>query len=627
MSFSGLQLRFVRFLGPKKPPAEFTFTSGLNVLWGASDTGKSFLVETIDFMLGGGEALKDIPERNGYERVLLGISTAAGKTYTLQRSINGGNFLRFDGLVKDPPVSSKSAIKLNAKHSTKNANNISRFLLQEIGLDNKTILYSKESGETRALGFRALAHLCVITAQEISKSISPIESGQYLDRMREYGVFKLLLTGIDDSSIVPEVEEPSLPIVVSPTFRADVLEPMLAAYEDELAELTDSPETLEEQDRRLAESAGQLQQSLRDMETRLEEATRRRKEVWGRYSSLTSRRDEIDELEARFSLLDEHYTTDLKRLQAIEESGQFFVLLPVAPCPLCGANPENQLHTAVCDGNVSAIVQAAYAEIGKIELLQRELRDTVGNLLNERARIVQERDTLELQLRSLQQQIDAAVSPEFAETRTAYSQLVEKRSEVRQALNVYRRVLDTRAKLLQVPEGMHKGEPEDEATSVTQYLSKTALDEFANGVERLLQAWHYPNATNVYFDETKRDLVIGSKPRGSRGRGSCAITHSAFTIGLLDFCRQKNLAHPGFIVLDSPLLAYKEPQADDENIVAGTDLKVRFYEHLITFLESEQLFIVENTEPTPGVLDNVHHEVFTGNPNIDRYGLFPPITK
>jgi hypothetical protein len=43
MAFKALQIRYIRFLGPEKDPAEFTFTPGLNILWGSSDTGKTFL--------------------------------------------------------------------------------------------------------------------------------------------------------------------------------------------------------------------------------------------------------------------------------------------------------------------------------------------------------------------------------------------------------------------------------------------------------------------------------------------------------------------------------------------------------------------------------------------------------
>ena len=99
MAFNPLQLRFIRFLGPGKDPVEFPFNSGFNILYGSSDTGKTFLVEAIDFMLGAGDDLRDIPERNGFDSILLGL-TANGKDYTIQRSVNKGAFRLFDGLAK-----------------------------------------------------------------------------------------------------------------------------------------------------------------------------------------------------------------------------------------------------------------------------------------------------------------------------------------------------------------------------------------------------------------------------------------------------------------------------------------------------------------------------------------------
>src|ERR1039457_3866661 len=130
MAFKGLQLRFIRFLGPDKEPAEFTFTPGLNILWGSSDTGKTFLVESIDFMLGAGDPLKDIPERVGYDRILLGLTTASGKDYTIHLSMNGGAFQRFDGLISDIPEDAAAGKTLSAGHSSKNYNNLSNWLLQ-----------------------------------------------------------------------------------------------------------------------------------------------------------------------------------------------------------------------------------------------------------------------------------------------------------------------------------------------------------------------------------------------------------------------------------------------------------------------------------------------------------------
>jgi hypothetical protein len=82
------------------------------------------------------------------------------------------------------------------------------------------------------------------------------------------------------------------------------------------------------------------------------------------------------------------------------------------------------------------------------------------------------------------------------------------------------------------------------------------------------------------------------------------------------------MPHPGFVVLDSPLLAYKEPKGEDEGI-AGTDLKLRFYQHLSKFAGAQQVLIVDNTTPPPEFIAKALE--FTGNPDIPRYGLFPHV--
>jgi hypothetical protein len=116
------------------------------------------------------------------------------------------------------------------------------------------------------------------------------------------------------------------------------------------------------------------------MEGQISETTRERKDVYDNYARFTARSDEITELQSRFQLLDQQYTNDLKRLVAIKESGQFFVLREPSPCPLCGALPEGQRHDSACDGNVAAVTQSAAAEITKVKLLQTELQDTVAHL-------------------------------------------------------------------------------------------------------------------------------------------------------------------------------------------------------------------------------------------------------
>lgn len=625
MAFSPLRLHFIRFLGPQKKPAEYTFTSGLNILWGASDTGKTFLVQAIDFMLGAGN-LKDIPERAGYDRILLGISDQTGE-YTIHRSIAGGGFRLFDGLVREVPEDRKVGSVLSASHNSKNYTNLSNWLLRSIGLDRREILRNGK-GELRSLGFRALAHLCVIVYPKITQAASPIYHGQIIEQTPEYGVFKLLLTGSDDSAVTSETAaeiESAIP-ATKPSVRPEVLEEMIFGYEDELAALTTNPDGLEAEEDAIEGELEAIDARLTLMEGQISSTNQQRKRVYDRHTQLGVRRNEIVELQERFKLLDAQYTNDAKRLAAIEESGRLFVLLEPMACPLCGASPNNQDHAAACDGNVVAVSQAAAAEIAKIRVLQTELRDTVASLLNEKSDLTTERKLLETEWRGYQEQLDAGMASDFTQVRKRRDSLIEQRTKVQQALALNKRIRGIRRRLDEPSKPVAEpiAQKQIETPSLNQYISKSVLRDFSSKVGDILGAWHFPGATDVYFDEVTRDVVIGGRARGSRGAGLCAITYSAFSLALFDLCRSNKRPHPGLVILDSPLIAYKEPKADDEGII-GTDLKLKFYEHLKDFAGEDQIFIVDNTEPPVTFLKQAVQ--FTGNPAIPRCGLLPCLPK
>src|SRR5947207_2668186 len=98
MSAQGLRIRSLSFHGPNRTAVGVQFGAGLNVIYGASNTGKSFIVDTIDFMLGGRGPLRDIPERVGYDKILLAMETLDNKSFTLARGTAGGAFTMFEGL-------------------------------------------------------------------------------------------------------------------------------------------------------------------------------------------------------------------------------------------------------------------------------------------------------------------------------------------------------------------------------------------------------------------------------------------------------------------------------------------------------------------------------------------------
>ena len=201
---TSIVFRSLSFLGPRSEPAVIDLRPGLNVICGASETGKSFVVESIDYMLGGNTPLRDLPERSGYDQVRLCVGSENESPFTLERSVEGGDFNFYEGLNPAGETEGEPKI-LREKHAGTREDTVSHMLLARIGLAGK-LLRRNKAGATSTLSFRKLARLCLATEERIQTQGSPLLSGQWVQATSEYAAFKLLLTGVDDSSIVATKE-------------------------------------------------------------------------------------------------------------------------------------------------------------------------------------------------------------------------------------------------------------------------------------------------------------------------------------------------------------------------------------------------------------------------------------
>jgi hypothetical protein len=149
-------------------------------------------------------------------------------------------------------------------------------------------------------------------------------------------------------------------------------------------------------------------------------------------------------------------------------------------------------------------------------------------------------------------------------------------------------------------------------------------------VSKVLTAWQFPGERHVSFDEETFDLKIDGKRRRDNGKGVRAITHAAFKVALLLYCRERDLPHPGFLVLDTPLLTYRDPLtskygelSNDEQEIASLSLKDHFFEHLSAESQGAQFIVLENIDPPANITELAKVEVFFGTRGGGRFGLFP----
>lgn len=616
MTWSPLQLLGISFLGQDGvEPAFLELHEGLNIVCGASDTGKSFLVESIDFLLGASSPLRDIPERSRYDRARLALKPSSNEPFTLERSTGGGGFRKFNELALTTPSQLEPAL-LGERHSQGNENSLSVFLLSLMQLRDK-LLRRNQQGVTRSLSFRDLIKLVIVKENEIIEQKSPIISGQYALKTIERSTFKLLLTGVDDSALVRSQENTEQR--QSNAAKLELVDELLSEWRREVNTIGLSRDEAEEQLTLLEDTLSRqkfiFERVQRELSSRLEQ----RRQAVEIESRISARRSEISSLLSRFYLLKEHYQVDLERLSAIQESGSLFVHLEAVTCPLCGAPPDAQHQDENCDLNIELVVHAAVAEIEKIRKLDVELDQTVTDLRAETEQLQTRFEANRIELNTLNQEIQETVSPAFEETQNSLNNLMERAGEIRHAVELFQRIQEVEAK----KEVFLSVEPQESPSRLPQVdLSTSVLDEFSAKVESLLMAWGFPGARRVYFDSETLDFVIDGQRRGNRGKGLRAITHAAVNIGLMEFCQENNLSHPGFVVLDSPLLAYWGPESDEDSL-ADTDLKNRFYEYLAARHQDSQILVVENEHPPSEIENQIHLTVFTRNSEQGRYGLFP----
>lgn len=103
----------------------------------------------------------------------------------------------------------------------------------------------------------------------------------------------------------------------------------------------------------------------------------------------------------------------------------------------------------------------------------------------------------------------------LTQLRTGYAELANKRGEVREALAVQQSIHDAETRRTNIENSSDQGK---EASVSDGDLSAAVADRFAQEVESVLKAWHFPDAERVHFDAKTRDVIIGGKPRTARGK-------------------------------------------------------------------------------------------------------------
>lgn len=606
-----LVLSHLVLIGTNKPNATIEFGPQLTLVRGPSDTGKSFIVNAIDFMLGA-KSLKEIPERSGYSDVLLGLMLPSGEKITLARSVRGGVFRLYLGDVRSGPLGIP-ARTLAPKHSAKNESTLSHYLLEATGLAGK-LLRTNASNATNSLSFRDLAHLTVIDETQMQSEVSPALTGRFTTRTREISALKLILQNEDDAGL--EATTPKKDAKKLSTAKIEVVDQLIEDLESRLANY-DEEAQLRQQLTHLGESLQKENKSVqglldhRNFLVDKQRITMRKLRI-GQYAM-----EETLVLKNRFTLLREKYDSDLSRLEMVSEAGNLLSYFTPEECVLCGAAPEHQeMH--VEGGNPTGnLSEAVEAEKLKTARLRDDLLLTLSDLDSRSTELLRAQETLEDDVEY--DAIDLALTEkELLPKQSELQQLMEARSLIEKSLDLHTQIAALQRMKIQVKEDASK-----DAVEIAGGLELRPLHEFSGEIAARLKTWGFPNASHVRYDRSEQDVISAGQLRAAHGKGVRSILHAAFTVALAQYCFDRDLPHPGFVVLDSPLITYRAPDAPDGS---GPDQSVAtaFYQDLQDNFDG-QVIVMENTDPLEPLSEDTMDTTFTASSKVGRFGFFPEV--
>ncbi|NDO50722.1 AAA family ATPase [Lachnospiraceae bacterium MD335] len=601
--------------GNNKKNAILNFEEGLNVIAGASDTGKSFAFDCINYGFGSSDAPALPPEAKGYNSVYLELETVNNDLFTIRRDFDDkGNAYWIYSKIED--IHDDTSFE-KIKAESKTDKNISEKILSICGCNYKNLLKKISTGETKKFTFRDFIPLIMVNEGRITQKYSPVHRtsprGNTL-AVSEWTAFQTIVTGED---YVKTSKSESADVIKS-RIKGQIqeLELLCAELRTEIEELKEAVEgtSIDELDKRIEELQTVIDEKKEYLLSKEEEYCLRIKHL----KEADYEKQRISDNVCKFHLLMENYKSDIERLDFIEEAHNVTEQLLDVECPVCHA-----ISKGVIDAKQKELCHKAFlAEKRKTKILMADLGATLENAEINKTNIERENDKLLEDINRLVNDMNESLRPvidskleeirDLLEKRELWSVMYANDSKIKKYEDRISELESSREKVTNKSKGNIKD------------ISEEKLVQFSEIVKKMLVSWNFiEEKSDVVFNKENKDFCIDGKRKELFGKGARAIINSAFLIGLMEYCYDNRLCHPGIVILDTPLTTFREKDADtdekDESV--GKDIKMAVYDNLATTCKDYQVIIFENEEPTKDLKNKINYIHFTGNDNVDRQGF------
>ena len=583
--------------GSGKTDSIIELSNNVNIIYGPSNTGKTYIVKCIDYMFGSRREPIDIS--TGYQYVKIIVQTQCG-TITMSRKI-GENKIEVISNDNNIP-SGKYATKTSRTNYDKTINSV---WLSLIGVNDLHLVISKENYKKQILSWRTFSHMFMLTETKIISEYSAILSGRDTSNTAVISSLIFLLSGQDfsetetkDTKEMKEAKKNAVKAYINKElFR------LSERNKELMTQLKENPNV------DIAVEIEEVMAEVSTNEQRINKSIEENQKILAQLYEKNESLSECNVLLNRYNELTTQYDADLKRLSFIVDgeanlNGSFST-----QCPFCDGEvvvKKNQNY-----------IDAAKSEYKKIKLQAKDLESASKELNSEKLALEQEISMLMAKKQLTEELIEKELNPQLStlkEKLSAYKDVIE-----------YKKEIDILKKLSeQKTDDLIKNDTDEESEikfKVKEHLDYSFINDLNNGIKLFFENCNYENLLSVVFDKADMDIVINGKKKGSNGKGYNAYFNSAVAIVLSRYMKSKAKYSPNFLMLDSPILSLKEKETKKPSETMRNSL----FESIIDNPKGIQTIVIENEIPDINYKDaNIIH--FTKEKNNGRYGFLLDVT-
>lgn len=594
---------------------EAIFKEGLNLVWGDMDSGKSSILNLIDYCLGGKNENLLYGEMKSSGRVAYLEIDLNGKVFTFEREIlSARSPIRvYTGYFDERNTHFPLILAAASTDTVAPDGWVSDFILENLGIARVSIKESRtrEDSSSDRLSFRDLMKLMYLKQTRVgSDALLNFQSPTVFNKNVEiqkfvFNIYDDKLAGLQ-SELARELNEyseldkneRSIKKFLNDV-RIDVNEfsnslEQTKIYESKLLELDDGLRELKEDFVLAGDVGARISSAIKDMRAEMFNVENSLREIEIRYSN--------------YAKLSNTYRFDLDALKLSKVSRSIVSLRrpknDLIPCPLCQTKIGID-STAIEDGDIEHQLKSLKNREAGIHKVLTELREEQKSLLSQRERLQKE---LAAASRNFDENNIASISPLVTSIQAiedARGQLKVGFAEAERNLSIYNKFSDIGSKLEVKSILIEKLRRAIKITKEGLIGLDSVIEDLTKLLDKHLKNSGLQKVHDVYIDKKFIGYFRGISYYNTSSGGVRTITSIAMFVTRLQYLLQNTCNLPTFLMIDTPGQNIGRYRSNEDNTeVSDPKLYENIFNQIISILKSAaanerkcQIIIVDNDLP------------------------------